>query len=250
MPNRQEPHPILNFFKRLLDKHSWLVRILLLPELYSFLLASIQVILLAEHYLVLAASSPARANHLWKIIGYHMTGGAAFGVLKGASYSDLTVFDNIFANSLITATIILLFNTFFSLSCRGIFKIGFLESSLSSMTTTANAQKKTWLKFGIPGIFAFVFLPTTGTGPIIGSIIARIIGLRFWTTIVTVLFASLASIVTIALAADKMENFLGDKTLSRITYFLILGILLAAAISHLRHRFSRKSNDTSQNHTD
>ena len=247
MHNRQESHPILNFFKLLLDKHSWLVRILLLPELYSFLLASIQVILLTEHYLVLAASSPARANHLWKIIGYHMTGGAAFGVLKGASYSDLTLFDNIFANSLITATIILLFNTFFSLSCRGIFRIRFLESSLASMTNTANAQKKTWLKFGIPGIFAFVFLPTTGTGPIIGSIIARLIGLKFWTTIVTVISASLTSIVSVALAADKMENFLGDKTLSRITYFLILGILLVAAISHLKHRLSRKSNDSHAN---
>ena len=88
----------------------------------------LQLVLLAEHYLILSAYSPKGANHLWKILGYHLTGGAAFGALKGASFPELTLIDNILANSLITAIIILLFNTLFSLSCRGIFKIKFLFS--------------------------------------------------------------------------------------------------------------------------
>ena len=226
--NNQETHPILGFFKSLLNRHSWLTQLLLLPELYSFLLAMLQLVFLAEHYLILSAYSPKGASHLWKILGYHLTGGAAFGALKGASFPDLTLIDNILANSLITSIIILLFNTLFSLSCRGIFKIKFLEHTISSMKSDAKTHKRGWKALGIPGIFIFVLFPTTGTGPIVGSILGRLIGLKFWTNILTVIAGSFASIISVAFAADKIEKFIGDKQLSRITFVLFLLIIVGA----------------------
>ena len=231
---RPEEHPLFRAFKGLFDRHGWLFRLVFMPEFYSFILFVMAVLWLAEHYFALMASSPQRANHLWKIIGYHVSGGAAFGVLKGAGYEDLTIFDNILSNALITASIILLFNTLFSLSCRRIFHIRFLEKSFSEMTSEATAQKKTWVKLGIPGIFILVLFPMTGTGPIIGSVIAKLIGLGFWTNILTVLSGSLTSIIAFALAADRISNLVGDKTLSRIALALIVLLLGTAAVVKFR----------------
>jgi len=253
-PSNQNPvqhpitdeHPLLRFFKGLFDRHGWLVKMLLLPEFYSFLLMLLSASWLFEHYFALMYDSPERANHLWKIIGYHLSGGAAFGVLKGAAFNDLTLFDNILCNSLITASVILFFNTLFSLSCRKLFRIKLLEQSFSNLTSEANAQKKTWVKFGIPGVFAFVFFPMTGTGPVIGSVIGRLIGLGFWTCVMTVLAGSLASIVTFALAADRISDLVGDKMLSRIAFGLIVLLLLTAGFvklrSWLRQRKLQKEN--------
>ena len=229
-----EAHPLFRFFKGLFDRHGWLFRLVFMPEFYSFILFVISVTWLAEHYFALRVFSPQRANHLWKIIGYHVSGGAAFGVLKGAAYEDLTIFDNILSNALITASIILLFNTLFSLSCRGIFRFRFLDKSFSDMTSEATAQKKTWVKLGIPGVFIFVLFPMTGTGPIIGSVIAKLIGLGFWTNILTVLSGSLTSIVCFALAADRISDLVGDKTISYIARALIIILLGTAALIKFR----------------
>ncbi len=231
---RHEEHPLLDFFKRLLERHAWLSRLFLMPEFYSGLGAWLAATHIVEYYFSLQLSSPERANHLWKIIGYHISGGAAMGVMKGSVYEDLTIFDNIFANSLISITIILLFNTLLGLSCRGILRISFLDSSLREMSGNARSQKKTWVKLGIPGIFAFVFFPTAGTGPIVGSVIARLIGLGYWTSVATVLAGSLASVVAFAFAADKIGALVGDKTLSRISLVIIVLILLAAATVKVR----------------
>lgn len=236
-----EQHPILAFFQRMLQRHSWLVKLFLLPETYSFLGAWMAAAWLAEHYFSLLLSSAKRANHLWKIIGYHLSGGAALGVLKGAAYDDLTIFDNILANSLITITVILLFNTLFGLSCRGIFRISFLDDTFKSLSRSAKSQKKTWVKLGIPGIFAFVFFPSTGTGPIVGSIIARLIGLGYWTSILTVLCGSLASVATFGFAADKIGTLVGDKTLSRISLGIILLLLLTAAAVKFRAWYKNRN---------
>ncbi len=241
-----EQHPLLAFFQRILARHSWLAKLFLLPELYSFLGAWMSASWLAEHYFSLLLSSASRANHLWKIIGYHVSGGAALGVLKGAAYEDLTIFDNILTNSLITITIILLFNTLFGLSCRGIFRISFLEDTFKSLSSSANTQRKTWVKLGIPGVFAFVFFPTTGTGPIVGSVIARLIGLGYWTSIITVVSGSLASVATFAFAADKISALIGDKTLSRISLAIILLLLLTAIT--IKFRVWQKSKRSQISH--
>ena len=84
--------------------------------------------------------------------------------------------------------------------------ISFLEDTFKTLSSSAKSQKKTWVKLGIPGIFAFVFFPTTGTGPIVGSIIARLIGLGYWTSILTVLGGSLASVATFGFAAICLET--------------------------------------------
>ena len=231
---RREEHPLLDFFQRLLERHAWLAKLFLMPEFYSGLVAWLAATRLVEYYFSLQLSSPERANHLWKIIGYHLSGGAAMGVMKGSVYEDLTIFDNIFANSLISITLILLFNTLLGLSCRGMLRISFLDNSFKELSGSARSQKKTWVKLGVPGVFAFVFFPTAGTGPIVGSVIARLIGLGYWTSVATVLAGSLASVVAFAFAADKIGALVGDKTLSRISLIIIVLVLVAAASVKIR----------------
>lgn len=205
-----------------------------LPEFPVMLIGVAALIILVGFYVSMIVSGhPEKANHIWKIIGFHITGGAAIGTLKGSAYSDLGNVENIVINGLLTVVIIFLFTSAFNLSCRGLFHMPWLKKSFSNLKTGARSQKKTWAKFGIPGIFAFVIFPMTGTGPIIGSLLGRLIGLGFWTTIATVTSASLSTIVLAALFGDFLSDKLGDRVLSYIVLSVILLIILSAGLGRL-----------------
>lgn len=205
-----------------------------LPEFYTLIIGWIALFCLAGFYAsMILRDMPEKANHIWKIIGFHIVGGAAIGTIKGSAYGDLTLLDNILINGLLTIVIIFLFTAVFSLSCRGLFHAPWLKKTFSDLKSGARSQKKTWVKFGIPGIFAFVIFPMTGTGPIIGSLLGRLIGLGYWTNLITVSSASLSTIGLAAYFGDKLSELVGDKLLSRIVLGIILAIILTAGLGKL-----------------
>ncbi len=211
-----------------------LAQIYRLPEFYTLLIGIGALIALFSFYgVMLHLGEAEKANHIWKIIGYHIVGGAAVGTIKGAAFADLTNHEIIVINSLLTVAIIFLFTTAFNLSCRGLLHMPWLKNSFANLKTGARSQKKTWAKFGIPGIFAFVLFPMTGTGPIIGTLLGRLIGLGFWTNLATVTSASITTIVIAAFIGDFLSKCLGDKALSWIVLSIILLVIIGAGVTHL-----------------
>ena len=205
-------------------------------------LAIVAMLGVVAFILVSGQLTPNKARVFLKVLNYHVIGGAPVGAMQAAKHPILELWENILFNGLITIAIISLFNTFFSLSCRKLFSLPFLEKTFQGIKGDARQQKKTWARFGIPGIFVFVFFPMPFTGPVVGSLLARFVGLRYWGVLGTVISASLSAIVAWGYAADKVETYLGGQVLNIIVWTLIgITVVTAAVVKVRAWLFSRKN---------
>ena len=184
-------------------------------------------------YFVERQIEPEKGRALLKIANYHIFSGAPMASMNGAKYSCLDFFENFAFNGLITTTIISFFNTLFSLSCRKVFQLPFLHKTFQDIKSDAKRQRS-WARFGIPGIFFFVFIPMPLTGPVVGSLLARFIGLKYWGVLGTVITASLASIAAWGYAAERVEEYFGRGVLNVIVWTLIGVTVAVAAIVKIR----------------
>ncbi len=170
-----------------------------------------------------------RLRDIGKILVTHLIGGAAFGVTKGATYPEFTLLENLLLNSLLTVTLIFFFNTLFSLSCKKVLHIPFLEKTFGDMQNSAKGQRRKWANFGIPGIYLFVLLPMTSTGPLVGSVLGRLIGLGFWTNLITVTSGSISTILIAGFAAEKLNQYVPEKTMA-VAIWIFIGCIVAFAL--------------------
>lgn len=208
----------------------WNIRIF--PEIWTLcitLSAFVCFLILAD--VAIARNDGLTAGQLWKMIGFHMTGGASVGVAKGATIENLPLWYNIGLNVLYTVTIICGFNTLVGLSLRKVFRIPLFDSTLGEIQQTAQKNRKMWVKFGVPGVFIFVLFPLTSTGPLVGTVLGRLIGLGFWTNLVTVTTASISTILLVGLAAEKVTQYVNDKVLSYGLMTLITILIFSAGLT-------------------
>ncbi len=183
-----------------------------------------------------SAFNPHLGKVLLKVVTSHFVLGAPMGAVEGAKHVECFSFlQNVVFNSVLTACIICLFNAAFGLSCRKVFHLPFLQRHFHSLQSDAKRQKKAWARFGVPGIFVFVFIPIPMTGPVVGSLLARFVGLRLWGSVATVVTASIASIAAWGYAADRIQQYLGSRVLQVFLWTLILLTLGIAALAKLRH---------------
>ncbi len=182
-----------------------------------------------------SAFNPHLGKVLLKVVTSHVVLGAPMGAVEGAKHVDcLSFLQNVVFNSVLTACIICLFNAVFGLSCRKVFHLPFLQKRFHSIQSDAKRQKKAWARFGVPGIFVFVFIPIPMTGPVVGSLLARFVGLRLWGSVATVVTASIASIAAWGYAADRIQQYLGSRVLQVFLWTLILLTLGIAALAKFR----------------
>ncbi|MCQ2404172.1 MAG: small multi-drug export protein [Lentisphaeria bacterium] len=216
-----------------------------LPEFWSLWLGVAAAFGVLAFILVGGQLTPNKGRVFLKVLNYHVLGGAPVGAMQAAKHPILELWENILFNGLITIAIISLFNTFFSLSCRKLFSLSFLEKAFQGLKGDARQQKKTWARFGIPGIFVFVFFPMPFTGPVVGSLLARFVGLRYWGGLGTVIAASLSAIVAWGYAADKVEAYLGGQVLNGILWTLIGITVMAAVVVKVRNWLMARKNPVS-----
>ncbi len=90
-------------------------------------------------------------------------------------------------------------------------------------------------KFGIAGLFVFVFTPFWMTGPVVGAIIGFLIGLRPWVNLAVVLVATYVAIGVWGLLLNELSVW--ASTVNRFApYALFLAIVLIAAAMHVLSR--------------
>jgi uncharacterized membrane protein len=212
-----------------------------LPEFKTMLIGLTAVGALIFYYVyTLLMNGAAKANHVWKMVATHIMGGAAFGVTTGAAFEDMALWENVIFNTLLTSGIIFLSNTLLNLSARKLVKFSMLDRQLNELQDSAAGQKKKWVKLGIPGIFIFVMLPMTGTGPIIGSILGRMIGLSYWTNLLTVTCGSIATILVFAVAADWIAKLVGERTLNLIILSVVALMVVIFVVARLLSWFKQR----------
>lgn len=158
--------------------------------------------------------------------------GMSFGYASGFGHAQV-----IPLNMLVESIQVLVVFPLFALSWRQMIRVPRLQPWLTRMQRAAELHGGTVRKFGIVGVFVFVFVPFWMTGPVVGSIIGFLIGLRPWVNVSVVLASTYVAIGVWALLLNELSAWAG--TVNRFApYALFLAIVLIAAAMHLlgRHR--------------
>ncbi|MFW6162503.1 MAG: small multi-drug export protein [Planctomycetota bacterium] len=105
----------------------------------------------------------------------------------------------------------------------------------------AEARQATIMKWGVPGLLLFVWFPFWMTGPVVGSVIGFLIGMRPWVTMAVVLAGTSLAIVCWVYVLDQM--FVQLRALGPYVPFVFVGLILLIAVSiHVRQAIARRAN--------
>jgi uncharacterized membrane protein len=169
----------------------------------------------------------------WTLVFAAMTGlnlligraaGMSFGYANGLDHAVV-----ICSNVLVETIQVLLVYPLFVLSWRNLVDVRRLRRVLVRMRHSAEASQPQVARYGMAGLFAFVFLPFWMTGPVVGSIIGFLIGLKPRQNLGTVLAATYAAIGIWALLFDQLNELLA--TYGRYAAFATVVVLAVALLA-------------------
>ncbi|XPV68713.1 MAG: small multi-drug export protein [Halarcobacter sp.] len=142
--------------------------------------------------------------------------------------ASLPHFIVIFINILVEMILVTLFYPLFVYSFKGIVKIKLLEDFFNEVKNKKESHQKKFDRYGKFGLFIFVFIPFWMTGPIVGSIIGFLIGMKHYTVIFIVFIATVISITLWGLFLQEIINFLlnFNAQLAWIVLFIVVIFLL------------------------
>ena len=106
---------------------------------------------------------------------------------------------------------------------------------MGRMTASAQSHRGQIQRYGIIGLFFFVFTPFWMTGPVIGAIIGFLIGLRTTTNLAVVLSATYVAICVWALLLNELSRWAGAYN-EFAPFALVIGLVLLAASGRLLKR--------------
>ncbi|MEA3370162.1 MAG: small multi-drug export protein [Campylobacterota bacterium] len=134
------------------------------------------------------------ANNLVGMTITNIFFGRAAGISFGytAQFSDIAI---IFMNAIIEFIMVLLIYPLFVLTWNKSLDIKFLKNIVINVEKQKIKYKDFFDKYGKYGLFIFVWFPFWMTGPVIGSIIGFLIGIRHYTTMFIVLCGTSLAIV-------------------------------------------------------
>lgn len=169
----------------------------------------------------------------WTVVFAAMTGlnlligraaGMSFGYANGLDHAVV-----IGSNVLVETVQVLVIYPLFVLSWRNLVDVRRLHRYLVQMRRSAEANETRVARYGMTGLFVFVFLPFWMTGPVVGSIIGFLIGLRTRQNLVTVLAATYVAIGVWALAFEQLNELLAAY--GRYAAFATVLAFAAAAVA-------------------
>ncbi len=143
----------------------------------------------------LATHEPPLAEALPSVLAAHLTTGRAGGITTALSVGFSRP-QTIALGSLIEGAVVCLFFPIFSLSFKRLIRLPFLDETLDRVHRSAEAQRGRVLRWGIPGLLAFVWFPFFMTGPVVGSVIGFLLGMRPAMVVAVVLSGTILAIVS------------------------------------------------------
>ncbi len=175
----------------------------------------------------------------WTLVFAAMTGlNLLIGRAAGMSFGYANGLDHVVvicSNVLVETIQVLVLYPLFVLSWRNLVDVRRLRRVLVEMRRSAEASQPRVARFGMLGLFVFVFLPFWMTGPVVGSIIGFLLGLKSRQNLAIVLVATYAAIGVWALLFEQLNDLL--TTYGRYAAFASV-LALAAAVLAVR-RFGR-----------
>ena len=161
--------------------------------------------------------------------------GMSFGYASGFGHAQVVPL-----NILIETIQVLVIYPLFVQSTRHLIRLRTLEPFIMRIHRAAKSSGGVVRKFGVAGLFVFVFAPFWMTGPVVGAIIGFLIGLRPWVNLAVVLVSTYVAIGVWALLLNERNEW--AATVNQFAPFaLFVAIVLIAAAMQLlgRHRAAR-----------
>lgn len=156
--------------------------------------------------------------------------GLSFGYVSGMGHLQVVPL-----NMLVETLHVLVVYPLFVLGWRHLLDLPALKAFVARMHAAAEQRGGQVRKFGIAGLLVFVFVPFWMTGPVVGSIIGFLIGLRPWVNLAVVLLATYLAIGVWALLLNELNAW--AAAFHRLApWALLAAIVLIVAAGHLLQR--------------
>lgn len=154
-----------------------------------------------------------------------------FGRAAGISYGYTVEFSDrviILMNMMIEFIMVLITYPLFVFSWNKSLNLKFLRHFFISVKRQKLKYKSYFQKYGKYGLFLFVWFPFWMTGPVIGSIIGFLIGIRHYTTMLIVLSGTSLAIVIWTYFLKELIILLNQ--ISSNASYIVLGLFVVIAL--------------------
>lgn len=190
--------------------------------------------------------SPARAQLLIGMTATELMFGRAAGLAFG--YSLGLGLATVIAICMIVETVfVMMFYPLFVFSCRHLLFVRRLKRMFDRIQRTAEAHRHTIQRYGIIGLFAFVWFPFWMTGPAVGCVIGFLLGLKAWVNMAVVLTGTYTAIVSWALFLRHLHERVAAYSsyapmvlVAVLILIVVAGHLLQRTLGEERHRRRRR----------
>jgi uncharacterized membrane protein len=143
---------------------------------------------------------------------------------------------------IIETILVLIFYPLFVFSWRHLLVIKWLKNILERIKKSAETHKDKIQKYGVVGLFAFVWFPFWMTGPVVGSVIGFLLGLRILLNLPVVLTGTYVAIVGWAYLLRHFHKQIASY--SSYAAMVIMALLVFVIIVvHLLYRTFHENKD-------
>ncbi len=189
---------------------------------------------------VTAVGSPAYSQLLAAVTATNLVFGRAAAISLGyaVGLDDVTV---VLVNLLIETLLVLVFYPLFVFSWRQLFELKRLRRYMSAVRDAAERHREKIRRYGIIGLFLFVWSPLWMTGPVVGCAIGFLLGLHIRVTLSVVLGGTFVAMIAWAVVMRELnEQAARLSAVGPLVLFTVVVLIVAAAYL-LRGRARKRS---------
>ncbi len=136
----------------------------------------------------------------------------------------------------IETIVVLIFYPLFVFSWRHLLVINRLNNIFERIRTAAEARKGIVKKYGIVGLFVFVWFPFWMTGAMVGCVIGFLLGLRVRLTIAAVLSGTYVAIFGWAFFLRKFHDLVASYSSYAAMVLMTVLVIIIVIVGNLLHR--------------
>ena len=136
---------------------------------------------------------------------------------------------------IIETILVLIFYPLFVFSWRHLLVINRLKNIFERIHKAAEAHKDKVQRYGVIGLFVFVWFPFWMTGPVVGCVIGFLLGLRVWLNITVVLTGTYVAIFGWAFFLRQIHDRVASYS-SYAAMILMALLVIIIIVGHLLHR--------------
>ena len=145
---------------------------------------------------------------------------------------------------MIETILVLIVYPLFVFSWQHLLVIKGLKRVFDRIRKVAETHKDKVQKYGIIGLFAFVWFPFWMTGPVVGCVIGFLLGLRAWVNITVVVSGSCLAIAVWGLFLGRFHDSVAAYS-SQAAMVLMILLIVIIIVGNLLHRTLRENKDKS-----